>query len=76
MLKRLDLRNFKNWREADLTFGRVTGLFGANSSGKSSLAQFLLLLKQTAESSDRAAALSLNGPLRPARRRDGRGPCA
>ena len=63
MLKRLELRNFKNWREADLTFGRVTGLFGANSSGKSSLAQFLLLLKQTAESSDRAAALSLNGPF-------------
>lgn len=61
MLKRLKLRNFKNWQEADIAFGRITGLFGTNSSGKSSLAQFLLLLKQTKESSDLAATLDLNG---------------
>lgn len=61
MLKRLKLGNFKSWPEADLAFGRITGLFGANSSGKSSLLQFLLLLKQTKDSSDRAAALDLNG---------------
>ena len=61
MLKRLKLCNFKSWPEADLAFGRITGLFGANSSGKSSLLQFLLLLKQTKDSSDRAAALDLNG---------------
>lgn len=61
MLKRLTLRNFKSWREANIGFGRITGLFGANSSGKSSLAQFLLLLKQTRDSTDRAAALDLNG---------------
>lgn len=35
----------------------ITGLFGANSSGKSSILQLLLLLKQTIESSDRAQVL-------------------
>ena len=63
MLKRLNLRNFKSWPEADVKFGRITGLFGVNSSGKSSLMQFLLLLKQTKESADRATTLDLNGRL-------------
>lgn len=35
----------------------LTGFFGANSSGKSSLLQMLLLLKQTAESNDRSLVL-------------------
>ena len=61
MLKRLKLRNFKSWPQAEVKFGRITGLFGPNSSGKSSLMQFLLLLKQTKESTDRAATLDLNG---------------
>jgi AAA ATPase domain len=60
MLKTLHIENFKSWRIADLDFGKVTGLFGTNSSGKSSLTQFLLLLKQTSEATDRAAALTLN----------------
>ncbi len=63
MLERLDLHNFKSWRCAEIDFGRITGFFGRNSSGKSSLIQFLLLLKQTKESTDRAATLDLNGPL-------------
>ena len=37
----------------------LTGIFGANSSGKTSLLQLLLLLKQTAESADRAQVLEL-----------------
>ena len=61
MLKRLLLRNFKSWQEATLDFRRITGLFGVNSSGKSGLAQFLLLLKQTREAGDRATTLELNG---------------
>lgn len=61
MLKRLKLRNFKSWPQAEMKFGRITGLFGPNSSGKSSLMQFLLLLKQTKDSTDRAATLDLNG---------------
>ena len=61
MLERLKLTNFKSWEHAEVGFGRITGLFGTNSSGKSSLVQFLLLLKQTRESTDRAATLDLNG---------------
>lgn len=63
MLKRLKLRNFKGWREADVEFRMITGFFGPNSSGKSALLQFPLLLKQTVESPDRESALALDGPL-------------
>jgi len=37
----------------------ITGLFGTNSSGKSSLIQFFLMLKQTVESPDRSQVLNL-----------------
>ncbi|MER9024039.1 DUF3696 domain-containing protein [Mesorhizobium sp. M0815] len=47
--------------KADIKFGRITGLFGTNSSGKSSILQFLLLLKQTKEATDRNLSLELNG---------------
>ena len=53
MLNRLKIVNFKAWREADLRFGKVTGFFGTNSTGKSSLLQLLLLLKQTRNATDR-----------------------
>ena len=62
MLKRLQLANFKAWREADLEFGRVTGFFGANSAGKSCLFQLLLLLKQTRNTTDRGLVLDFGGP--------------
>ncbi len=62
MLNRLRLENFKAWREADLTFGKVTGFFGANSAGKSSLLQFLLLLKHTRNATDRGSILDFGGP--------------
>lgn len=62
MLQQLSFTNFKTWDRANLAFGRITGLFGTNSSGKSSLIQFLLLLKQTKEATDRAISLDLNGP--------------
>jgi predicted ATPase len=63
MLDRLRFTNFKSWPEADLKAGRITGIFGTNSSGKTSLLQFLLLLKQTKDATDRALSLDLNGPL-------------
>ena len=47
MLTELRFTNFKSWPVADLACGRITGIFGTNSSGKTSLIQFLLLLKQT-----------------------------
>lgn len=37
----------------------LTGLFGTNSSGKTAILQFLLMLKQTIESSDRKRVLDL-----------------
>ena len=61
MLNQLALRNFKAWQKADLAFGKVTGFFGANSAGKSSLLQFLLLLKQTKNATDRGLVLDFGG---------------
>ena len=59
MLTRLRLENFKAWADTgDIALKPITGFFGTNSSGKSSLIQALLLLKQTAESSDRSAAFN------------------
>lgn len=63
MLKELHFSNFKSWPEARLECGMITGVFGTNSSGKTSLLQFLLLLKQTKDATDRAISLELNGDL-------------
>ncbi len=62
MLHRLSFTNFKTWAAVELKFGKITGLFGTNSSGKTSIIQFLLLLKQTKEATDRGISLDLNGP--------------
>lgn len=62
MLKELTIRNFKAWREIkSMKLSRITGLFGSNSSGKSSVIQALLLLKQTLESPDRTLPLHFGG---------------
>jgi len=42
-----------------MRFAPITGIFGTNSSGKSTILQFLLMLKQTADSSDRGLVLQL-----------------
>ncbi|MCX8507153.1 MAG: DUF3696 domain-containing protein [Alphaproteobacteria bacterium] len=60
MLKSLHIENFKSWRSVELEFGKITAIFGTNSSGKSSLLQFLLLLKQTREATDGGTVLELN----------------
>ncbi|MCI5121176.1 MAG: DUF3696 domain-containing protein, partial [Candidatus Electrothrix sp. AUS4] len=57
MIKEIQINNFKSWQELDLKLSPITGLFGPNSSGKSSLLQFLLMLKQTKETMDRSLAL-------------------
>ena len=60
MLEKLRIQNFKSWQDTgDIAFGSLTGFFGTNSSGKSSILQFLLMLKQTVESSDRSRVLHL-----------------
>ncbi len=50
MITELGIQNFKSWKEPDkLQMAPLTGFFGANSSGKTSLLQTLLMLKQTVE---------------------------
>lgn len=63
MLRALQFQNFKSWKEADVECAPITGFFGTNSSGKTSLLQFLLMLKQTKDGTDRAISLDLNGDL-------------
>jgi predicted ATPase len=56
MLRRLQIQNFKGWKDTGtINMAPITLFFGANSSGKSSIEQFLMMLKQTMESSDRKA---------------------
>jgi predicted ATPase len=58
MLTELSAGNFKSWKKIDkMRLAPITGLFGTNSSGKTSILQLLLMLKQTIESSDRAQVL-------------------
>lgn len=55
MLTQLRIQNFKGWRDTGtLRLAPITIFFGTNSSGKSSLGQFLMMLKQTASSNDRS----------------------
>jgi len=62
MITQLRLKNFKAWKDTgDLALKPVTMLLGTNSSGKSSLIQSLLLLKQTVQSPDRSIHLNLGG---------------
>ena len=57
MLTALQLGNFKSWREVNAPLAPITGFFGTNSSGKTSLLQALLLMKQTTESADQQQVL-------------------
>ncbi|MBS0198580.1 MAG: DUF3696 domain-containing protein [Planctomycetes bacterium] len=60
VLTSLSLTNFKAWKSIDkMRLAPITALFGTNSSGKSSILQFLLMLKQTADSADRSVVLHL-----------------
>jgi predicted ATPase len=61
MLTKLHFQNFKAWPKVEINFAPITGFFGTNSSGKSSIMQMLLLLKQTREATDRNLPLNLNG---------------
>ncbi|ASM76927.1 uncharacterized protein VITFI_CDS1149 [Vitreoscilla filiformis] len=62
MFTQLRLTNFKAWKDTgDIALKPVTMLLGTNSSGKSTLIQSLLLLKQTVQSPDRMVHLNLGG---------------
>jgi hypothetical protein len=59
VISKLAAANFKSWRYIpEMPFAPITGLFGSNSSGKSAILELLLLMKQTAESSDRSQILN------------------
>ena len=50
MITELRAQNFKSWQDTGaLHLAPLTGLFGANNSGKTSILQVLLMLKQTVE---------------------------
>lgn len=50
MITEVSAQNFKSWENTgQLEIAPLTGFFGANSSGKSSIFQTLLMLKQTVE---------------------------
>lgn len=58
MFTRLSIENFKAWRNTgEIRLAPITVFFGSNSAGKTSLLQFLLMLRQTAESRDRRQVL-------------------
>lgn len=62
MLKKLRIKNFKGWKDTgDIHMAPISLFFGANSSGKSSIGQFLMMLKQTVESPDRKAVFYPGG---------------
>lgn len=50
MIDQLSLTNFKAFRSADIPLAPVTLLTGLNSSGKSSVLQALVLLRQSYDS--------------------------
>ncbi|NJE55408.1 DUF3696 domain-containing protein [Thermococcus sp. 21S9] len=62
MIEDIKVKNFKSFSDTGKKkIKPITILIGPNSSGKSSFIQFLLLLKQTIESTSRDSPLVLNG---------------
>lgn len=59
MITELRTEQFKSWKDTGtMRFAPITGLFGTNSSGKTSILQLLLMLKQTVDSADRQRVLN------------------
>ena len=62
MFTQLRIQNFKSWADTgEFRMAPLTGFFGTNSSCKTAILQFILMLKQTVESSDRNRILHLGG---------------
>jgi predicted ATPase len=58
MLTHVRIRNFKSWEDTGrIRLAPITVFFGTNSSGKSSIGQLILALKQTSESTDRTQVM-------------------
>lgn len=64
MLTEWTIGNFKSFSgSTTLTLAPITILAGANSSGKSSIIQSILLIKQTLQYAPVSRSIGLNGPL-------------
>lgn len=64
MLLNWQIRDFKSFKgHNEFPLAPITILCGANSSGKSSVIQSMLLIKQTLQHSAAGRAIALNGPL-------------
>jgi len=64
MITKWWIQNFKSFRDrTDLELAPITVFAGANSSGKSTIIQSMLLLKQTVQYAPPTRAIALNGPL-------------
>src|SRR4051812_39433976 len=64
MFRRIHLSRFKSIKsDASVDLSQLTVITGANSSGKSTVLQALLLLAQTARHTGADRQLVLNGPL-------------
>jgi predicted ATPase len=62
MLKFLTVKNFKRFIDQNISFNHLTLLSGLNSTGKSSILQSLLLLRQSQQQNN-LLGLALNGEL-------------
>lgn len=63
MISAIELRNFKCFQDELIEFAPLTLLTGLNGSGKSTIIQSLLLLRQSYEENVLAKGVSLNGDL-------------
>ncbi len=60
-ISKLRIENFKSIESADLDLGPLTVLVGANSAGKSSVLQTLVLLSQIVRGRSQSSLINLNG---------------
>lgn len=63
MITKLKIANFKSHKDTVLNLGNLTLLTGLNSSGKTSVLQTLLLLRQSFKKGRLSKGLDLNEPL-------------
>jgi predicted ATPase len=61
MIRKIKFKNYKAFKEGEIIIKPITILLGANSVGKSSIVQLLLMLQQTALSDKYKSALKLHG---------------
>ena len=61
MIQKISFQNYKAFKNGEIELKPITILLGANSVGKSSIINLLLMLQQTANATNYKFALKLNG---------------